>query len=485
MKYSWFIILLVLFLLLHIPFLNADPDVVLDRYSRGPWTDEGLYTSQVRNWVNHGNFKMWESDAFIKTPLFGTMHIPFFKIFGTGLLISRLMVLFTTFLSLLLFARAKEFRIPALFILLIAFSQYHIFQYSHLGLSEMMSVSAICLSALFLFEFYTSSKNWQLFISCSLILIAILLKVQYIYTIVIIPLTTFLLSLKDVLKSKERNWRMFKPFIFSVGILILFSFMLFLVYYLPNKAIIQHVFGEQTNSRYPTTLANIRDTVNFNFNTRFLRDGLCVIDILLPISMIIAVFLLFVKRDIKLKVPILFGFIWLFVELNKVIITNVPTRYCLSLFFASIFFISFVITEMSSYKKYLFKAVLFIILLVCIYQLSFSYKAYHRRTYVVQKINNYLNTCNIGEQVIIGGWAPTLAGNTKALTLPVWNHYFGSHDPIHTYKPRMVISEFDETDSDHAYSSQGIDLKSIADSSKAVKINKYILKLYWINKDSL
>jgi 4-amino-4-deoxy-L-arabinose transferase-like glycosyltransferase len=175
MKYSWFIIILILFLLMHLPFLDADPDILSDRYSRSAWTDEGLYTSQIRNWVNHGEFSMWENDAFIKTPLFGIIHIPFFKIFGTGLIISRLIVLFTVFFSLLLFAKVKEFRLPALFIVLLAFSQYHIFHYTHYGLAEMMSISAIALSSLFFYKFYESRKNLHLFISALLIIISILL----------------------------------------------------------------------------------------------------------------------------------------------------------------------------------------------------------------------------------------------------------------------------------------------------------------------
>jgi hypothetical protein len=485
MKYSWFILILLLFLLMHIPFLQADPDILSDRYSRGAWTDEGLYTSQIRNWVNHGDFSMWENDAFIKTPLFGILHIPFFKIFGTGLIISRLIVLFTVFFSLLLFAKVKEFRIPALFIVLLAFSQYHIFQYSHYGLAEMMSISAIVLSSLFLYQFYETRKNWQLFLSALLIIISILLKIQFVYAIVIIPVTTFIIGVSDFIKSKKRNWKIFIPFLLSMGFLILFIILLFLIYYLPNQKFIQYMYANEGDSRYPSTWENIRKTIDFNFKTRFVLDGLISLDVLLSIALVISFVFLFIKRTLKFKIPILFGFVWLLSELNKVVISNVPTRYSLSLIFAAIFFISFVIAELSSPKQILYKLNLLIVIVVCFFQLSFTYKAFNRRSNCVKKVNDYLIACNINNQTIIGPWSSTLAGNTKAKTFPIWYKYIGNKDPIHSYKPRLVVTEFDEMDSGYAYRSEGINLSKIADSSRSFNIWKYSIDLYWINQDSL
>jgi len=71
------IILFGLLLVAHLPFLDADPDINIS-YSRGPFTDEGLNTIQIRNLVNHGELNIEECDNLLKTPLFNfSLLIPF------------------------------------------------------------------------------------------------------------------------------------------------------------------------------------------------------------------------------------------------------------------------------------------------------------------------------------------------------------------------------------------------------------------------
>src|SRR3954471_7830586 len=58
--------------ILQIPFLTADADINLGA-SRGPWTDEGMYTMQVRNALLTGTIDINETDGLIKEPLFSVM----------------------------------------------------------------------------------------------------------------------------------------------------------------------------------------------------------------------------------------------------------------------------------------------------------------------------------------------------------------------------------------------------------------------------
>ena len=46
-------LLIAILFLMHLPFLHADPDYNLSD-SRDAFTDEGLNTSQLRNFINHG-----------------------------------------------------------------------------------------------------------------------------------------------------------------------------------------------------------------------------------------------------------------------------------------------------------------------------------------------------------------------------------------------------------------------------------------------
>src|SRR5688572_14675694 len=93
MKQKIPLLISVLFLLLHLPFFNADPDTNIS-FSRDAFTDEGLYTSQVRNYLLTGEFHLEESDAAVKTPLFSGLMLSLFFVTGIHLITSRILVLF-------------------------------------------------------------------------------------------------------------------------------------------------------------------------------------------------------------------------------------------------------------------------------------------------------------------------------------------------------------------------------------------------------
>ena len=59
------LLIIVLYFLLQLPFLTADPDPLADPRTRGAFTDEGLYVSQIRNLVNHNYLDLKESDTFV------------------------------------------------------------------------------------------------------------------------------------------------------------------------------------------------------------------------------------------------------------------------------------------------------------------------------------------------------------------------------------------------------------------------------------
>ena len=158
-----YIILLLLFIS-HLPFLNADPDSLADINTRGAWTDEGLYTSQIRNWINHYPFSMTENTVFVRGPLYNIIQIPFFAIFGTKLIVSRLITLMIIMISVFMLTRIKEAKTTALMLIFTTFTQFHIYQFSHYGLSEMECICYVMLSMFFLVKYYERIENgkWRM-----------------------------------------------------------------------------------------------------------------------------------------------------------------------------------------------------------------------------------------------------------------------------------------------------------------------------------
>jgi len=142
------IILFGLLLVAHLPFLDADPDINIS-YSRGPFTDEGLNTIQIRNLVNHGELNIEECDNLLKTPLFNFSLLIPFTIFGTSLVAGRLFILLFLIVILGLTSKQKYFRGIVMVFGLITLLEYHVFQFSHFVLAEMMAVTLTIFYLLF------------------------------------------------------------------------------------------------------------------------------------------------------------------------------------------------------------------------------------------------------------------------------------------------------------------------------------------------
>lgn len=132
---------------------------------------------------------------------------------------------------------------------------------------------------------------------------------------------------------------------------------------------------------------------------------------------------------------------------------------------------------------YSIKALSFLILFSLGIKNGIDYgSSYGRRTFVISEVNTYLGKYNFQNSPIIGAWAPSLSWKSKAISFPVWKDCFNDKDVINTYNPAVIIAETDEEDSNQAFSSQGVDIDKYADSIKYFTINKWKLKLLWIDK---
>jgi hypothetical protein len=111
--------------------------------------------------------------------------------------------------------------------------------------------------------------------------------------------------------------------------------------------------------------------------------------------------------------------------------------------------------------------------------------SFKRRTFVISEINDYLGKYDFQNKPIVGAWAPSLSWKSKAISFPVWKGYFNEKDVIKLSNPAVIIAETDEEDSNQAFSSQGVDIDLYADSIKYFTINRWKLKLLWINQSKM
>ena len=109
---------------------------------------------------------------------------------------------------------------------------------------------------------------------------------------------------------------------------------------------------------------------------------------------------------------------------------------------------------------------------------------FRHRTYAIRETNEYLAQNLTQNDLVLGAWAPSLTWGSKSRALPVWNNFLNYLDPITKFKPKVIIAETDEQDSEQAWSGQGINLQELSDSVKTVRIGQWEVKIYWLKPKS-
>lgn len=468
---------LLLWFLSQIPFVSADADISMNTGSRGSWTDEGLNTSQIRNYVNHKHFDLLECDNFLKTPFFSAyLFIPF-KLFDTKFEVARFSVLILILLALLHVFRYKELRLMLFFLILTTLLLLPIHQYSHLSLAEMCATSLILISALFYWQYSLTKKIKNIFLSTLFVFCAFLFKIQFVY-VLIIPLAS--LFFDNLLQLKRLYNKHFVLSILFFGVLL--SLMYF-VFYLPFKSEFEFLFKQQGgNFSWETISYNY---FKENIKNYFFNKDYIVFTALFILSFIFAFRIVF-SKTIKStqKALIIFALMWFFVECHKLPMYYLPVRYVISLYFSMGLLISIVFAVVfQNYKQVLPRIVILLMIVGLLFFNSQLYlKALKNRTYDIKHLNEYLLKCNIGDEVVIGSWAPAITWYSKSISLPIWKNFLRKPNPILTYKPTLIVSEPNEDDSEQTYRNLKINLNEISDSIKNVKIARWDINLYWVNK---
>jgi hypothetical protein len=481
------LIIVVIYLILQLPFLTADPETNVEPLMRGAWTDEGLYASQIRNFVDHGNFDLKENTTFLRGPVYNIIQLPFFFAFGTSLLVNRLIVLLITLFVLYLFLREKKFRDFGIFLSLFALLQFRIFHFIHFGMPEMICVDFVLLSLFFFLKIVDQQnekkKILMTFYSSLFLFLCYATKIQYLYVAAIAPITLFFLSLADSINERKVGWPQYKiftwSFIFSLG----FAAVYYFAWYLPNKDFYDYIMTSETGGRYSNTFKEIRLVAQFNYEhvlwVKELKAFIVHFYIVLAVSIL---FFIIKRKRTPLSIIALFSIIWVIIEIHKIPGIYIPYRYLISLFFAAGVFVASIYSAVSSHFK-IIKIFIFIIAITLgIYNFKFYFDSVKARTYNLTSVNDYMATYDVKNKIVIGPWASSVCWKSKSTTKPVWNKYLNWEDPINKFKPIAIVSEIGETDSDLAYKNQGINLDSISDSCKVFDVWNVKIGVYWVNQ---
>ncbi len=483
---KWGLLLLsLIYFSIQLPFIKADPDIQIS-WSRGANTDEGLHASQIRNFINHGDLGLQESDNFIKTPLFGAYLFAPIALFGSSLSVARWAVIIPFFLLIFWVSWKNPYHVKLLlFFIPMVFLEYHVFTFAHFSLAEMPSTIFIFSGILLFAQPLKKDKTWQRAIGLALLFsMAYLFKIQFLYIVPILPL----LLLVYFLRKKDRKKIHVKAlFLGSILMGLIFSIYI-LVWYLPNQEFYNYVMIDQTTNRFAYYF-DLPDHLRWINKNIFLEKKLQPVTVLFYFSFPVGVLLFFRKTSIFYKKIFLGLSLWLLLEFHKLTMMYLPTRYLVSLIFCMAAINSLVVFEIfrllfleKKYQRWVFiPSLLFAIVLF--FNLNNYQNAYERRTFDIRRINQYLAQYEFGDQPIIGAWAPSLTWKTKAKTYPVWGEYFNDKGILTKQKPAIIISELDESDSSQAYQSQDIQIDQHADSIRYFQIHNFKLKILWMKNN--
>jgi hypothetical protein len=414
---------------------------------------------------------------------------PFYYIFGTDIIVGRAIALMFTIGVRFGLSTSPQLKLPALFSLLLVALQFHYFQFCHYSMGEIFAINMLLLAlfALAKFEEYIShpKKLRWLLLAVFFSFLAYGVKVQFAYVVVLVPAAMLFKAWSVPRRLKNIRKEYYKAF----GISVLFTFTLALVYliawYLPHQEFYNYIMNYETSERYKSSISGLIEVYRFNF-----RHIIWVTELrpLLLITLIGLVGLVtFITRNSKNKsipLSLIFGVLWLLLEQHKIAMIYLPTRYFLSLIAAAGIVASLSLGLLSKQNAWAIRIILPVVFVMAFLNLTFVYQTWQRRTYDIRAVQTYLENSSLDKnRPVLGIWAYTLAAESKAPTIGIRYNYLNDKNPIRTYEPQLVITEFNQAESDSAWARQGIDLAAISDSVRRFKVWRYDLDFYWIKPD--
>jgi hypothetical protein len=464
------------FILSHVPFLSSDSDSSIATGSRGAWTDEGLNTCQIRNFVTHNHFDLLDCDNFLKTPLFSVTLYPFFKIFGISMVGARLITVFFISVLLLLFIQRLSTIWIGLFLIFTTLMFFPIHQYSHLCLAEIYSSMIIAVSLLYYSYSRITNKWLNLLILYTLLFIAVLFKIQFAY---ILAIPIMLKSLEYLIDKSVHNKN---QLLISGGFLIVIILGMIGIWYLQFEKEWEKIIAIHSThfSIHNISIESIWSKVKDNF----LSPKFVLFTSFFFVALILSIRQLYENKLTKeCRTLLVLSLIWVLIEFHKLSFSYLPIRYLISFYLSMGFLISIVFGNYMTHRiksyKYIARFSLIILLTFNCYS---NIHAFYNRTFVMHELNNYFQNITKEDDVIIGTWASAFTWNTRCLSFPIWTDFLHGRNILHYYQPNFIVYEDEEKDSGYAYKNNNISLDSISIPLKKTRVAFWNINVIQVKK---
>jgi hypothetical protein len=371
------------------------------------------------------------------------------------------------------------------FLLLTTLSQFQLFHFSHYALAEVFCLGLTLLSLVYFLQWYEryrlGRRPWLSLVKAALFLfLAYSAKIQYLYLAFIPSMVIFLLGIAQMFR-RDGSYRKLATQ-FAVSVLVMLGFMLvYAAWYFMNRDFYDYIMLSETSGRFASSWHDLLVTARFN-TVAYLWTRETRLLVLLSLLSIPAYLALkrFGKPGPVMELVFLFGLAWLILEMHKLPMVYLPNRYLLSMFFAMGLVLSAVLAMLAGEGRYGRMLAYCFVIGMSLVNLSFIYDSYGRRSHDLAAVNKYFSTKDLGGAYVLGSWSPSFTWETKVKAIPVWHNYFNWFDPVNTFHPRCIITEYNEAESDHAYAQQGIKLDSVSDSSRMFRVWRYDVIVYWI-----
>jgi hypothetical protein len=471
---KWFPYLVVSFFFIsQIPFLHADADLYLS-HSRGAWTDEGLYTLQLRNWLNTGNWNLQETDAFLRAPLFNAILLPSFLIIGTNWLCARITILLLVIVTCLIIIRLNVFKPVTGMVLLALLFNPVVFHYSHLAMTEIPATCFLLVALTFFYRSFQTKKVSDAVLANVVIGVTVFIKISFVYTAAILPFTTAILFLTTKNSEKKHFQKQCLISIFTaIGIGLLF----YAVWYLPNKTYLTKIAAIQSELKFDNNLHDLWKRIKFT-HTLYRDDPFMGYSVyLFYLNIWLVVMMLWKRKKIIEQPLLLFCLIWLGLELLKFINVYLPSRYLISTAMVNMILFFVLLNELKFSQILPVASLLLFGIGFSMVTLSFT-----KRTFQIKEANKYFEqTLKQNHTSAVGNWTSVCCWNSKVYSRYCVKDYGNQQELLRKPIVQLILTETDEGESDGAFAAIGYNLKAHADSVVTFKIANWQLNGYWIS----
>jgi hypothetical protein len=308
-------------------------------------------------------------------------------------------------------------------------------------------------------------------------------KNQFAYVLLLLPVFMFILQLSDGRKNLSRNARHFSAILtlWFAGALVYYLF-----WYMPVKETYDYVMADQAGNRFIPRAQ--WSTVAWEQTKEFFgRSESKWMARSAVISLFLLIFNFAVSHNRNRLVLSLFLLAWALAECHKLTMWFVPSRYLSPLLFSWGIFASLQLAwalenafiRGRRHVSAVAAGAGAFFLFFGVNHWSDAARLYRERSFAIRDINRALKKEGIQNRVAAGPWAPTLARESGAKVIPVWDGYFNHENTFERFYPKVVIAEWDEADSGGAFQKQGISLREKADSVSKVQVGRYRLMIYF------